>query len=268
MEARPAPVRETASAVSSTGRKEPRVFGAHITPYGLSALANVIVQTPPAPGEGVRCVFTMNLYHVVVLEKDLAFRDAYDAAWAVTLDGAPVAAFANLKGVRRRRITGSDLMPVIVERLDPHSHRPFFIVSDLATEGAIRGKLNSLNFDDAAIGFAEPPYGFEHDAVASAELAAVIRQHGATHIFMSVGAPKSEVWLHRHQDVLGDAYGLCFGSGANYLAGTKVRAPRILQRLGLEWAFRLATEPKRLWRRYLISSWAFVQAVAADWRQA
>lgn len=259
--------KKTASRRGSARLAERRVFGALITPLRLEQLAEVIASDRPAPGEGIRCVFTMNLYHVVVLEHDAAFRQAYADAWAVTLDGAPVAAFANCKGVRRGRITGSDLMPVIVDKLRPGEHRPFFVVSDLATEGSIRRRLEQQGFGFADVAFAEPPFGFENDGLASQSLVDAIRRHQTTHIFMSVGAPKSEIWLHQHSAVLGDAYGLCFGSGANYMAGTRRRAPLVMRRLGLEWLHRLASEPRRLWRRYLLASWGYLIAMARDWNR-
>ena len=95
-------------------------------------------------------------------------------------------------------------------------------------------------------------------------LAERIRRYGATHLFMGVGAPKSEIWMFEHRHRLGDCYGLAFGASFDFIAGTRKRAPAVLRHMGFEWTWRLASEPKRLARRYLIESWGFLEAVFRD----
>lgn len=257
--AAPANIAETLP-VSLFAPAEPTLFGAHVTHLKLGALARAITTQPPRSGEGARCIYTMNVFHVSVLQKNHAFRKAYARAWAVTIDGAPVSAMAKLIGLRRDRITGADLMPVVVRSLSPVRHRPFFVVSDQETEDRLRSLLLADGFSADQVGFARPAFGFEQDHQASEELARAIFAHGATHLFMSVGAPKSEIWVHEHRHALGDLYAMCFGAGANFLAGTSRRAPAFMRTYGLEWLYRLCTEPKRLWRRYTVESWGFFAA--------
>jgi N-acetylglucosaminyldiphosphoundecaprenol N-acetyl-beta-D-mannosaminyltransferase len=80
---------------------------------------------------------------------------------------------------------------------------------------------------------------------------------------MAVGAPKSEIWLARHGAAIGRGVGLGIGAGMRMLAGLERRAPRWMQRAGLEWCWRLAAEPRRLWKRYLVDDMQFFPLV---WR--
>jgi N-acetylglucosaminyldiphosphoundecaprenol N-acetyl-beta-D-mannosaminyltransferase len=83
---------------------------------------------------------------------------------------------------------------------------------------------------------------------------------------MGVGAPKSEIWLDAHRNEIGPCYAFPFGSAPNFLVGTASRAPQWMRAIGFEWAWRVACEPKRLFRRYFIHSWAFLAAVLDDLR--
>ena len=241
------------------------LFGSAIAPDTLDGMAARLAAEPMPAGEGVRLLVTMNLDHVVNLRRNARFRAAYAAAWAVTVDGAPVALYGRLKGVARPRVTGADLTVALSRRLEPGRHRPFFVVATEATATALRGFFAARGFPAAAVGTAVPPFGFERDAVETAALADAIRTHEATHLVMGVGAPKSEIWVDENRDWLGDLYALCVGSAPDFMVGTARRAPERLRRLGLEWAWRVAGQPRRLARRYFVASWAFLPAVIEDW---
>lgn len=241
-----------------------RLFGARITPLARRELAEAIASAPVPAGAGVRLLVTMNLDHVVRLQSSPSFRAAYDSAWAVTLDGAPVAAYARLKGLKAPRVTGSDLLSELIERFDPTLRRLFFVVSRPETGESLTRLLEQRGFPSGAVAWASPPFGFETAAGQSADLARAIADHHPTDLVFGLGAPKSEVWIDQHRGELGDLYAYGFGSGCDFLVGQAKRAPAAMQRLGLEWAWRVGSDPKRLWRRYFIDSWAFLPAVARD----
>jgi N-acetylglucosaminyldiphosphoundecaprenol N-acetyl-beta-D-mannosaminyltransferase len=90
-----------------------------------------------------------------------------------------------------------------------------------------------------------------------------INQSGARILFIGLGSPKQDRWMHQHRD---DVQAVMLGVGAafDFLAGAKAQAPRWMQSSGLEWAFRLATEPRRLWRRYLKQNPAFAVLALAQ----
>lgn len=95
-------------------------------------------------------------------------------------------------------------------------------------------------------------------------MAAAIRDHHATHLFVGLGAPKSEIWVHEHRDLLGDVYALAVGASLDFHVGLRQRAPAWMRRLGCEWLWRMLSEPRRLLPRYLLDSWYVIPAVARD----
>ena len=240
-----------------------KLFGFPISTLDLPALIARLIA-PAGVGGGMQLVVTMNLDHVVKLRRDSRFRQAYARAAIVTLDGAPVSAFAKLKGLDAPRCPGSDLTAALAPRLDPLRHRPFFVLSSLETVAAVRQKLLNQGFQPDQLGFQSPDPGFERDAAASHALAAAIKAHAPTHIFFGLGAPKSEIWLAERQDQFGDVHALAIGASLEFWAGTAKRAPKLMRRIGLEWAWRVAHDPVRLFRRYFISSWAFLPAMLED----
>ena len=231
----------------------------------MGELADVLTRAPVPPGTGARSVVTANLDHVVQLGRNPAFRAAYDRAWVATADGAPVFWYARLRGAELpERVTGADLFAVLMERLSPESHRVFFVANSAATAGLLADKLIGRGFSAGSVTSEVPPFGFEHDAEYGRQLAERVRRHGTTHLIMGVGAPKSEIWADQHQQALGDCYVLAVGAALDFVAGVRRRAPKWVQRYGLEWAWRLGSEPRRLARRYLLDSWGFLGAVRDD----
>lgn len=242
------------------------VFGVRLSGLSRAEVVERLLEPAPA-GEGVRLVATLNLDHVVRLGRDAAFRDAYARAALATADGAPVFAYARWRGLPvTERAPGSDLLAELVERWRPGAHRPFFVVSRPATGEKLLSLLRARGFAAGEAGWACPPFGFEHDAAASEALAAAVRAHRPTHLIMGVGAPKSEVWVDARRGELGDLWACGFGSAADFLVGEARRAPPLARRLGAEWLWRVATDPRRLFRRYFIDSWAVLPAVARDLR--
>ncbi|WCT73234.1 WecB/TagA/CpsF family glycosyltransferase [Sphingomonas naphthae] len=228
------------------------VFGLDFWDESVEELAHRIATEDVPAGEGVRMVATANIDHIVRLHENVAFRQSYDDAWAVTADGWPVVLYARLFGrYRQGRVTGADLFPRIVTRLSPTRHRMFCLTSSERTAGKLLERLDQEGIPRSAVETCVPPYGFEKDEAYSRALAERIRDFGTTHLFMGVGAPKSEIWVDTHRDTLGDLYACCFGAALNFYAGTRRRAPMAFQAIGMEWCWRLLTEPKRLAMRYL-----------------
>lgn len=244
------------------------VFGVRLSPLTRAGVVEALLAPAPA-GEGARLVATMNLDHVVRLQGDADFRAAYGRAALVTADGAPVFAYARWRGAGVvERAPGSDLLADLVEAWSPGRHRPFFVVSRAATGEALAVRLVGRGFAPGAVGWACPPFGFEQDSAASDALVAAVRGHDATHLIMGVGAPKSEVWVDRRRAELGDLWACGFGSAADFLTGEARRAPPLARRLGLEWLWRVLHDPRRLFRRYFVDSWAAAPAVLRDLRGA
>jgi N-acetylglucosaminyldiphosphoundecaprenol N-acetyl-beta-D-mannosaminyltransferase len=230
---------------------------------GEQIVRHMMFEPVPA-GEGARLLATANVDHISNLVRNARFRAAYECAWAATADGMPVYIYARLRnGGVPGRVTGADLTSALLKRLPPWC-RPFFVVGSPETAKRLRLTLTCSGVPDEAIGVACPAFGFEDDPAASAALAKAIREHRATHVLFGLGAPKSEIWIHEHRHCLGDVYALAIGASLDFYVGLRRRAPVWMQRSGLEWAWRVGSEPVRLFRRYFVESWFAVWAVLLD----
>jgi exopolysaccharide biosynthesis WecB/TagA/CpsF family protein len=98
-----------------------------------------------------------------------------------------------------------------------------------------------------------PPMGVLNNPAAMQACVEFVLAHPARFIFLAIGSPQQEIVAHRvHLTGRATGLGLCVGSGIRFLTGSERRAPRALRGSGLEWAFRLAQDPSRMWRRYLL----------------
>jgi N-acetylglucosaminyldiphosphoundecaprenol N-acetyl-beta-D-mannosaminyltransferase len=230
-------------------------------------IVQLILEAETQAETGVRLVVTANVDHVAYLRRNGRFRNAYNQAWLATADGTPVFLYARLHGVTvPERVTGIDLFPDLINALTPGTHRLYFVVGKHGTAEKLMERLKTRGFSRDQIGINVTPLGFEDDASYGERLAQEIRQRATTHLFFGVGAPRSEIWIHEHREQLGSLYAFGFGSALDYYAGTARQIPRILRALGLGWLWRVANEPKRLLRRYIVNFWRFAGAVVDDLR--
>lgn len=246
----------------TTDPSNPRVFGIDFSNCTAQQLVKIMTHTPAI---GPQMLVTCNLDHVVNLHRNVAFRNGYLNAWRTTVDGAPVFLYQKLRGGRApERITGADLFPAMMAAMNPLRHRPFFITADDVIGEALKAELEKRGFLFDAQPFLTVPFGFESDATASAQILTTITNYAPTHLFFGVGSPKSEIWVDKYRQVLGSLYILPLGAALEFHTGQKTRAPRLARRLGLEGVWRLLSEPRRLWRRYMIDSWTFLAAIRED----
>lgn len=248
----------------ASGRPNNRVFGIRLSTLAKNDIVDRLLAEPQ-PGMGLRLVATANLNHVVMLRKDQAFRESYNRAWLVTADGAPIFAYARLLGLPiPERVTGVDLVNALAARLSPERHRPFFVTSTEQVAERIQAKFLDRGFQREQIACAVPRLGFEQSPDEAGAMMEQVKRHRPTHLIIGIGAPQGQTWLTRCGDDLGDVYALCIGAAIEFHLELKRRAPLWLSRLGLEWLWRVAMEPKRLASRYFVTSWGFVPAVIAD----
>jgi N-acetylglucosaminyldiphosphoundecaprenol N-acetyl-beta-D-mannosaminyltransferase len=115
------------------------------------------------------------------------------------------------------------------------------------------------------VGTLSPPIGFQHDETENQRILQTVADCQPDLVLIGLGAPKQELWIGRHADQLQAKAALCIGATIDFIAGEKSRAPRIMQKLGLEWIHRVATEPKRLAKRYARDAWVFPQLILREW---
>jgi N-acetylglucosaminyldiphosphoundecaprenol N-acetyl-beta-D-mannosaminyltransferase len=196
-------------------------------------------------------VVTPNADHLVRAAADPALRCIYQDAMVRLLDSRVVAAMARLAGLRVPPVTpGSDLTAhVLNHHLAPNER--------ITIIGLAPRWLPALvtRFGLAPPAHFNPPMGFDRDPAAMAQTVAFVRDHPARFIFLAVGSPRQER-LAAAIAASGSARGtgLCIGASLDFLVGAQNRAPRAMQRVGLEWLHRLSSNPRRMARRYLVDS--------------
>ena len=225
------------------------VDGQAITSPNLETAIRTIVAK--AKAVDAFTVFTLNLDHLVKLRRSAEFRAAYANADIVTADGAPVAWLARLQNTRIERATGADLLIPLAEAA-ADAHLPVFLFGTSADVMARAGRdLSERTGGVLAIaGTMAPSNAFDPAGAEADEAIERIRASGARLVFVALGAPKQELFSERAR-AKGLACGfVCIGAALDFIAGTQVRAPESMRSNGLEWAWRLATNPRRLARRY------------------
>jgi N-acetylglucosaminyldiphosphoundecaprenol N-acetyl-beta-D-mannosaminyltransferase len=209
-----------------------------------------------------RLIVTPNVDHIVTLQRNADFRRAYDNAALSLADGVPVLWAARYLGLTPlEKVSGSDLVPELCRRAGDNGRRVFFAggrsPADLSADlDAVRRRYPGLTADGHC-----PPMGFERDPAETGRLLDAIAAFAPDLLLLACGAPKSEVWMDRHRDRLGRGVGIGIGAGLDFLTGRTRRAPRWMQRGGLEWLWRLAHDPRRLAKRYLYDDLHFFPLV-------
>lgn len=231
-------------------RRKVRFGRIHADEIGFAEAIDEIVRL--ARGKG-GTVVTPNVDHVVLAEDDDALVAAYRDASLSLVDGKPLVWLSRLMGLPLpAKISGSDLAVPLLARAAAEGLPVFFLG---AQEGVGRraADLMRLRFPHLQVaGVLSPPLHFEKDVVENLKVTATIKASGAAIVLVALGAPKQELWMHRVRDDLAPAVLLGVGGTLDFLAGKVRRAPRVVSEIGLEWAWRLLQEPRRMAHRYLV----------------
>lgn len=200
-------------------------------------------------------VYTPNVDHLIKLQNDREFQEAYQAAHFRVCDSKVLYYVSRFLGAPlREKISGSDLFPAFYEY---HRYNPEIRIFLLgAAEGVARlaqQKINAKVGRDIIVEAHSPSFGFEKNEAECDAIIDLINQSGATVLAVGVGAPKQEKWIYKYKDRLPNVrIFLAIGATIDFEAGSLSRAPQWMSAAGLEWLYRLAMEPHRLWRRYLL----------------
>ncbi len=209
-------------------------------------------------------VVTPNVDHVVRLEKagpDL--HRIYSQAALCLCDSQILRGVARLLGIRLTLVPGSDLVAALFERILLPGDRVCLIGGDAAHPANLARLYPGVTVVQHI-----PPMGLQKNPAARAIATQFAAQSGARIILLAVGSPQQELLAAEMANIPGiTGTALCIGASVEFIVGERRRAPMPLRRGGLEWAWRLATEPRRLARRYLIEG-PMIFPLAWRWRRA
>jgi N-acetylglucosaminyldiphosphoundecaprenol N-acetyl-beta-D-mannosaminyltransferase len=222
----------------------------------LDSAATAVVERALAGEGGYACLG--NVHTLVSAVHDPELRTALDDAAIVFPDGSPVAWLQRRTGAHRaRRVAGPDLMARVFELGQERALRHYLYGGTDEVVERLEHRLRS-RFPDAIIcGRLAPPFA-AFDAPEMAGTVEGIERSGAHVVWCGLGMPKQELWMRRYAAGLAPALTVGVGAAFDFLAGTKQRAPKAMQRLGLEWLHRLGSEPHRLAGRYLRTNSEFI----------
>ncbi len=216
-------------------------------------------------------VVTPNVDHLMKLQHDSEFREVYDAVDFRVCDSKILMYAAQFLGTPLRdKISGSDLLPWFC---DHHKNNPevkiFMLGAAPGVAKLAKERINERIGREIIVEAHSPSFGFENKPEECDAIIDMIQASSANVLVVGVGAPKQEKWIVKHRDRLSNIKTfLAVGAAIDFEAGHKPRSPEFVTELGLEWLYRTMSEPKRLWRRYLIEDMPFFGLVFQQWLAA
>jgi exopolysaccharide biosynthesis WecB/TagA/CpsF family protein len=226
-----------------------------------AAAADLLARRPE--GAAFAYLVTPNADHFVRLRRQPGLAPLYEqAAWRC-LDSRALSHAARALGLRPPAVaTGADILAAILEGHLRPGDRVTIIGSGPTGVAVLRRRLPAV-----VVAHHQPPPRLAHDPEGFSDAVAFATAHPARFIVIALGSPLQERLAAAIQGAGGTGIGLCVGAGLDFWTGVTRRAPLWVRRLGLEWTVRLAREPRRLARRYLIDDWAVLRILLmARWR--
>jgi N-acetylglucosaminyldiphosphoundecaprenol N-acetyl-beta-D-mannosaminyltransferase len=203
----------------------------------------------------------VNAAKVVAMHDDPRLRGIVNDCAVVNADGQAVVWASRLLGQPLpERVAGVDLFEHLLAEAESRNYRVFFLG---ATQAALDSMLARLSLRHPKLIVAGSRNGYFDDGENS-DVVASVRESGSHLLFVGVPSPRKEYWLAANLREMGVPFAMGVGGSFDVLAGHARRAPQWMQRAGLEWAYRLAQEPRRMWRRYIVGNARFVGLVARE----
>lgn len=207
-------------------------------------------------------VVTPNVDHIVKLENDSEFLEVYNNADLVLTDGMPLVWISKfLKTPIKEKVSGSDLFPKVCKLADEKGYSIFLLgaAEGIAIKAAenLKNKYKNLNI----VGTFSPSYGFEKSKSEIEEIIKKVNEAKPDILAVGLGAPKQEKFIYKYKNKLNVPISLAVGASIDFEAGNIERAPKWMQKSGLEWFYRFLKEPKRMFKRYFIDDLKIIKVL-------
>lgn len=205
-------------------------------------------------------VLTPNVDHLMKLQWDEEFHDTYAQADYLVCDSQVLFYASRFLGTPlKEKISGSDLFPIFCDYHRDHPEITIFLLGGAAGVAAqAMERINQKIGRNIIIAAHSPSFGFEKNEQECQDIIEMVNRSGATVLAVGVGAPKQEKWICKYQHQLTTPkIFMAVGATIDFEAGTIQRAPKWVSQIGMEWLFRIACDPKRLWKRYIMDDLPF-----------
>jgi N-acetylglucosaminyldiphosphoundecaprenol N-acetyl-beta-D-mannosaminyltransferase len=237
------------------------ICGIEIDSHSFEKVVEIISDHAQS-GQTSRYVVTPNAQHIVLFQSDKRFQAVYQNAFLSVPDGVPLLWAAQfLQTPLSERVNGTDLFENLCEIAAQQKLKVFLLggrpnVAE-TTKILLQRRHPKLNI----VGTYCPPYGFESDPVELERVNYAIQAAAPNILFVALGSPKQELWIYNNYQSLGVPISLGIGASFELVSGVVPRAPKLMQKIGMEWLFRLLMEPRRLWKRYIVCNTVFIWLV-------
>lgn len=244
---------ERAEAVSIAGLKV-------IASTPKQAVRSVLEATEKTNGASFHFI---NAYTVSLTSKDKSYQALLNQAAAVFPDGKPLAWFGSRKNNNMQQVRGPATFEAVIDQGQNRGTRHYLLGSSNETLKKLKANLE-LKYPNALIvGTHSPPFrSLTREEIINQD--AEIQASGADIVWVGLGTPKQDFEAYRIAAST-NTVAASVGAAFDFSAGTKPLAPEWVGAIGMEWFFRLLTEPKRLWKRYLIGNTVFLKTVIVNW---
>lgn len=238
------------------------ILGVGISALNLTQAVNIIDAWIETGERHYVCV--TGVHGVMESQRDEQLRQIHNRAGMVTPDGMPLVWLSRCKGYRNvSRVYGPDLMLAVCKRSISTGARHFLYGGAEGVPERLAGELQSRFPGLRVAGTYSPPFRL---LTREEHLACLEKINGskADILWVGLGTPKQERWMAENVHRVNAAVLIGVGAAFDFIAGLKGQAPLWMQRSGLEWLYRLISEPQRLWRRYLINNPLFILMIIAQ----
>jgi N-acetylglucosaminyldiphosphoundecaprenol N-acetyl-beta-D-mannosaminyltransferase len=234
------------------------IFGLRICAISHVDAVEQIMDAVARGEKRTSVVVTPNVNHVVKINQDSEFASNYGQADYIFLDGTPLTWVSKCAGGQlKERVTGADLFPALCTRLAVIRGSAFILGGYSGEEAFIKCRIEGMYPGLVAHVYC-PSVPFDPTGREACDITEKINKLQVDLVFACIGMPKQELWALAARERLNVPFVLCVGAALDFALGRLKRAPVILQRCGLEWIWRMLSEPRRLFRRYLRDLLCFV----------
>lgn len=200
-----------------------------------------------------------NVHTITEALRNTKYKEIINNSFLSLTDGKPLSIIAKLKGIRNiTRIFGPTFMEKTLDWGQKDGLKHFFFGSSEETLNKMLKNI-SLKYPNAKIvGHFSPPFKDRFSEEENNFFIKIMNESGADLFWIGLGAPKQEIWMYENYKKLNKGIMIGIGAGFDYLAGNIKHAPEWMKNASLEWLYRLIQEPKRLWKRYLVTNTLFL----------
>ncbi len=203
-------------------------------------------------------IVTFNLDFLRNTNLNSNFKQICKNAFLVLPDGIGITSLIYLKhGKMPPRITGSDVFSILLSIAEKNKLPIALVGSSIEVQKLVTQKIKSAYPNLIVAAALSPPKYFETKEIENERVVLELQSAKPDILFVALGSPRQEIWIEQNKNIIGAKINVGVGAVFDFYSGKKKRAPKIFQKLGLEWFWRLLNEPKRLFTRYILNDLPF-----------